>query len=176
MKPDDIARLITAVLEIADQSDLEPTQVVEFMVMAAGANFPESHAAAGYPLPDIPKVPTGSAAPDIVDFVDAWHHLRMQRNDLVGANLFRDPAWDMLQEIFVHQLRGHRLAVSNACDLSGVPQSTALRHLHRLEEKKLVIRRGDPTDNRRAWVECPQEVLDRLLEMNADLMNLARRA
>jgi DNA-binding MarR family transcriptional regulator len=76
----------------------------------------------------------------------------MRRTELFGAPLFREPAWDMLLELYSAYERGERLSVSALCYASGVPVTTALRQLRQLEKHGLVQREGDPSDNRRYWV------------------------
>ena len=76
----------------------------------------------------------------------------MRRNEIVGAPLFRDAAWDMLLELYVAHERQQDLSVSSLCYASGVPQTTALRQLTRLEKFGLITREGDKTDNRRWFV------------------------
>lgn len=77
---------------------------------------------------------------------------RLRERYFDGA-LFAEPAWDMLLDLFEQELRGHRVAVSSACVAAAVPQSTALRWIKVLVEKGLFIRRDDPLDARRVFVE-----------------------
>lgn len=89
----------------------------------------------------------------LAEFVARLRQLRMRRNELIGAPLFRDPAWDMLLELFAAHESRRKLSVSSLCYASGVPPTTALRQLQRLEKHKLVRRTGDSRDNRRWLVE-----------------------
>ena len=90
---------------------------------------------------------------ELAEFATRWRLLRQRRNELVGAPLFRDPAWDMLLELFAAHEGGRTVTVTSLCFASGVPQTTALRHLRLLEDHKLVTRRSDSTDNRLFYVE-----------------------
>lgn len=89
----------------------------------------------------------------------------MKRNEALGVHIFRDPAWDMLLDLFAAKERGQQLSVSSLCCGSGVPQSTALRTVQRLEEQGVIEREGDPNDLRRSWVRASPEVLSGIATM-----------
>jgi DNA-binding MarR family transcriptional regulator len=72
-------------------------------------------------------------------------------------DLFADPAWDMLLDLFRAELTHHRVAVSSLCVAAAVPPTTALRWLTTLVGAGLVIRRNDPHDARRVFVELSPE-------------------
>jgi hypothetical protein len=77
---------------------------------------------------------------------------RRLRNSLLGGDLFGEPAWDILLEIFAADWSGEKLSVSGACYVSGVPSSTALRWIARLEREGWIQRVDDPLDGRRSWL------------------------
>lgn len=87
--------------------------------------------------------------------VPTRHYLRARRlrEGLFPEGIFADPAWDMLLDLFASELEGKKVCVSSACSMAGVPATTALRWVDRLEECGLVERRADPTDSRRINVE-----------------------
>lgn len=74
---------------------------------------------------------------------------RQRRAELLGTGLFADPAWDMLLDLFVSDVEGVRISVSSACLASGVPSTTALAWLVKLEQRGLVFRSRDSRDRRR---------------------------
>lgn len=78
---------------------------------------------------------------------------RRQREVLFGHDLFSDPAWDMLLELFISHTMQQRLAVSELAAAAAVPPTTALRWISQLEERELVLRRPDPADARRVFIE-----------------------
>lgn len=87
---------------------------------------------------------------------------RMRRNAVMGVELFRDPAWDMLLELLLIEREGLTVSVSALCFASGVPATTALRHIDWMEEGGLITRRGDFADHRRVLVALAPGVADRL--------------
>ena len=110
------------------------------------------------------------------DFVAAVRHLRMRRNDSVGASLFRDPAWDMLLELFTSHERGQDVSVSSLCHASGVPITTALRHIDRLEAHGMAFKEGDEKDERRLWIRPTEKSLNYVAKAAAALAEQAFKA
>lgn len=74
------------------------------------------------------------------------------RTALFGEDLFGNPAWDILLELYACELGQRRISVSSASAAAGVPETTALRWMAVLEEKDLVGREKDPCDGRRIWI------------------------
>jgi len=70
---------------------------------------------------------------------------RRSRSDFLPAELFHEPAWDLLLELFVADAKGQRLTgrdVSNSANVTPSVMSRWLKHLTRLH---LII--GDGTGN-----------------------------
>jgi DNA-binding transcriptional ArsR family regulator len=81
---------------------------------------------------------------------------RRLREDLFPEQIFADPAWDMLLELFACRLEGNRVHISDACAATLVPQTTALRWIDRLVECGLIERHRDTKDSRRIYVELSE--------------------
>ena len=77
---------------------------------------------------------------------------RRRREKVFGADLFGEPTWDILLELFAAELTQQRLSVSSACYASAVPPTTALRWVSRLERQGWVERSADRIDGRRFWL------------------------
>jgi DNA-binding MarR family transcriptional regulator len=100
--------------------------------------------------------------------VRAVQAVRRQRAALFGGDLFSDPAWDILLELYALHLEQQRTSVSSVYKASTVPGSTALRWLAKLEHDGLVVRTEDPLDQRRSWIDLTddgRERMRRLFEM-----------
>lgn len=80
---------------------------------------------------------------------------RRLRSSIFGADaeLFGEPAWDMLLDAAIMEGRGKRVSVTSACLGADVPPTTALRYLSALEGRDLLVRETDPLDNRRRYVK-----------------------
>ncbi len=77
---------------------------------------------------------------------------RRTRDRFFEAELFADPAWDMLLDLAAARLEARRVSVSSLCIAAAVPTTTALRWIKTLVDKGLFVRESDPADARRAFI------------------------
>jgi len=79
---------------------------------------------------------------------------RRRRDAAFGgdADLFGEPAWDILLDLLDADAHGRRISVTSASLASSVPATTGLRMIAILEERGLVMRTNDPLDRRRSHV------------------------
>ena len=88
---------------------------------------------------------------------------RLLRLQLFGSpELFGDPGWEMLIDLFVHQCDGKELSISALCVTSSIPFSSALRLANKLCEAGILRRVPDPVDGRRTFIRLQPEVAHRL--------------
>jgi DNA-binding MarR family transcriptional regulator len=78
--------------------------------------------------------------------------VRRRRGKFFDAELFADPAWDILLELYAAHVAQRRATVSDVCLGASVPATTALRWIKTLEQKGLISRRDDPMDGRRVFL------------------------
>ena len=88
--------------------------------------------------------------------------LRRQRDLLFGADLFADPAWDILLDLFVGEVVNRKISVSSACIAAAVPPTTALRWIDRLTEEGLLQRVPDRDDRRRCHISLAPGIADKI--------------
>ena len=86
---------------------------------------------------------------------------KMQRK-LFGTELVANPCWDMLLDLYEKMLLNRSVSVSSLALASGVPVTTALRRMGKLEEMGLVRRGKDTADARRVFVELTDAGIDQL--------------
>jgi hypothetical protein len=98
---------------------------------------------------DVPDVP--------VEAVRSVIRARRLRNRYFAEDLFADPAWDMLLDLLQAEIAQLRVPVSSLCIAAAVPATTALRWLKSMTEKGIFVRRADPHDGRRVFVELSSE-------------------
>ncbi|MES2001421.1 MAG: MarR family winged helix-turn-helix transcriptional regulator [Pseudomonadota bacterium] len=91
-----------------------------------------------------------SVAPETVRSIIRARRLRGR---FFSEELFADPAWDMLLDLLQAEVSHLRVPVSSLCIAAAVPATTALRWLKSLVDQGLFIRRADPHDGRRVFVE-----------------------
>src|SRR4030095_9132475 len=67
------------------------------------------------------------------------------------------PAWDMLRDLLQAEICHLRVPVSSLCIAAAVPATTALRWLKAMVQEGIFVRRAEPHDGRRGFVElAPQ--------------------
>ena len=91
--------------------------------------------------------------PVAADTVRAVIRARRLRTRFFEEDLFADPAWDMLLDLLQAEIAQLRVPVSSLCIAAAVPATTALRWLKTMTDKGLFVRRADPHDGRRIFVE-----------------------
>lgn len=84
---------------------------------------------------------------------------RRMRDAFFGENLFEDPAWDMLLDLYAAQLEGARVSVSSLCIAAAVAPTTALRWIGKLTDAGLFERQPDPDDRRRVFMALSPKAL-----------------
>jgi hypothetical protein len=89
--------------------------------------------------------------------------VRRLRDQFFPKELFADPAWDMLLDLMAARLEQTRVAVSSLCIAAAVPATTALRWIRTLTEHGLFVRKADPEDGRRIFIELSDAASDGLL-------------
>ncbi len=97
--------------------------------------------------------PVAEAPPLSVDVVRSVIRARRLRSRFFHEELFADPAWDMLLDLLQAELAQHRVPVSSLCIAAAVPATTALRWIKSMTDSGLFLRRADPHDGRRVFVE-----------------------
>lgn len=85
---------------------------------------------------------------------------RRLRSQFFAGELFADPAWDMLLDLFAAQLEQRRVSVSSLCIAAAVPPTTALRWIGTLHDAGLFERHADPADRRRAYIALSAKGLE----------------
>jgi hypothetical protein len=134
---DALARLTRG--ELAEEEEIE----------RGGIRAPEmAYRGADEPLPDI-------SAGEIRAVIRA----RRLRGQYFATELFADPAWDMLLDLFAASLERQRVSVSSLCIAAAVPPTTALRWIGTMHEAGLFGRQADPGDRRRAYIVLSEKAV-----------------
>lgn len=94
---------------------------------------------------------------------------RRLRSRFFPEELFADPAWDMLLDLLQAEISQLRVPVSSLCIAAAVPATTALRWLKALVGQGLFVRRADPHDGRRVFVELAPETSQALRRYFAEV-------
>lgn len=130
---------------------------------ASAAIAPDARASERLEMPDI-------SADQVSSAIAARRH----RELYFERDLFADPAWDMMLDLLEAEIRNRRVAVSSLCMASAVPASTALRWIKALVNQGLFVRRPDPQDLRRVYIELSRQTSRLLRCYFADLDSQSR--
>lgn len=87
---------------------------------------------------------------------------RRLRESFFNAELFADPAWDILLDLMAARLEGRNVSVSSLCIAAAVPPTTALRWITAMTESGMLLRQQDPHDARRVFIVLSEEVTVKL--------------
>jgi DNA-binding MarR family transcriptional regulator len=104
--------------------------------------------------PPVNDTEVPAVSPDAVRTVIRARRLRGR---FFAEDLFADPAWDMLLDLLQAEIAQLRVPVSSLCIAAAVPATTALRWLKTMTDKGIFVRRADPHDGRRVFVELSRE-------------------
>jgi DNA repair protein RadC len=77
---------------------------------------------------------------------------RDHRKRVFASYQIDDADWAILLDLYVHTLTSRSLSVSSICIGSGLPLTTALRHVTDMEAANILFRERDPVDARRSFV------------------------
>ncbi|EDL48861.1 MarR family transcriptional regulator [Erythrobacter sp. SD-21] len=103
----------------------------------------------------VPRLPSGSAIRNLI-------RSRRVRAQFFDAELFADPAWDILLDLAAARAERRQVSVTSLCIAAGVPATTALRWISQMVDAELLIRIPDPHDRRRAHIALSDETADRM--------------
>jgi Winged helix DNA-binding domain len=96
-----------------------------------------------------------------------------RRRSVIFKNdeLFGEPAWDILLDLYIAHTESKPVSVSSACIGSAAPPTTGLRWLGVLAEQDLILREHDPEDQRRVLVRLTEKGLAAMDEYFASVGN-----
>lgn len=107
-----------------------------------------------YPCESEPRRATdgGLAACDPRTLCRDLYRIRRLRDEILGADLFNDHAWDMMLDLYQAELEGADVTVVSLCAAAQTPQTSGLRIIGNLIERGLLQKRVDAADRRRCFV------------------------
>ncbi|OYW16571.1 MAG: MarR family transcriptional regulator [Novosphingobium sp. 12-64-8] len=84
---------------------------------------------------------------------------RRRRARFLASDLFGEPTWDILLDLYIAARENRRVPTTSACIGAHVPPTTALRWLRILEARGIVEREEDGRDGRRTFVRLSERGL-----------------
>lgn len=95
---------------------------------------------------------------------------RRRRKRYMAADLFGEPGWDLLLDLFAARLQNRSISVSSACIAADVPSTTGLRWLGVLEQSGLIERIENDADQRVTWVKLTDSASQTMFEFFEELV------
>lgn len=112
-------------------------------------------------LIEAPEVP--EAHSDIRVTIARWlYWSRGVRAETLSSDLFGEPAWDLLLDLYIREKSGSPSSVTSACIGSRAPHTTALRHIEALQRSGWIKRIPDEADKRRFWLALTPSAIAKL--------------
>lgn len=95
----------------------------------------------------------------LLAFARETYAVRRRRDRHLPGDLFGEPTWDILLDLYVATRENRPVPTTSACIGANVPPTTALRWLRILEARGLVEREEDGRDGRRTFVRLSKRGL-----------------
>lgn len=89
---------------------------------------------------------------------------RRQRRDIFGVDIFGEPAWEIILDMFIAQEEGRTVSLSSLSIAADVPASTAFRWINKLRNIGILIFKEDVEDQRRTLVELSPDYIKKARE------------
>ena len=105
----------------------------------------------------------------------AWIRARACRDRAFGDDLFFDPAWSILLELYVHHRERTATSITSLCLAAKIPPSTGLRWVSLLEKRGLATREADPFDKRKSYAQLTPDGVERVERALDDAMESNRQ-
>ncbi|MEL7189559.1 MAG: MarR family transcriptional regulator [Pseudomonadota bacterium] len=107
-----------------------------------------------------PTASTDNSRSAFVDLARNAYFLRRRRTGIFGTvDIFGEPGWDILLDLYIAHSEDKPVSVSSACIGSASPPTTGLRWLGVLADHDLIVREHDPDDQRRILVKLTDHAL-----------------
>lgn len=131
-----------------------------------------------FAVPNVKRQTNGAlsvSAAERLNVAIAWIRGRQKRDLAFGDDLFFDPAWSILLELYVHHRQRTAVSITSLCIGAKIPPSTGLRWITLLEKRGLVTREADPFDKRKSYATLTSDAIDRIERTLDDTMESNRQ-
>jgi hypothetical protein len=156
------------VADVASDNNAERLRQLSEEVSRIASTLARLSTGPGAPIRPIEKS-SGDVPPLSVETVRSVIRARRMRARYFREELFADPAWDMLLDLLQAEIAQLRVPVSSLCIAASVPATTALRWLKTMVSQGIFVRRADPHDGRRVFVELAPEASQAMRRYFADV-------
>ena len=114
---------------------------------AAQAILDQIRITSGCENPGSPRAEPSARVETAVETARRAYNERKVRPNFVGnGDMFGEPAWDMLLDLFISQANEEEVTVKAGCLHADIPPTTTIRWLKVLEQNGLIMSHVDPAD------------------------------
>jgi predicted transcriptional regulator len=159
--------------DVAADNNAERLRQLSEEVSRIASTLARLSAGPGSPPRVLEPAVAGDVPPLAAEMVRNVIRARRLRARYFPEELFADPAWDMLLDLLQAEIAQLRVPVSSLCIAAAVPATTALRWLKTLVSQGVFVRRADPRDGRRVFVELAPQTSEALRRYFADVGQVA---
>ncbi len=152
-----IERALSKVLDLSEQ--------ISLALSAVQTSAPDSGSGRRLRVGDPGSLGLADEDRTVLAYARQLYAFRRRRGTRLPTEMFGEPAWDMLLELFVMRMQGSRVRIKNACIAASVPATTALRWIGLLEEHGLIIRSDDTVDHRVRWIELTDQAFQTMYDL-----------
>lgn len=102
---------------------------------------------------------------NLVQLAEKLYKARRVRERFFPVDFFVEPSWDLLLDLYIAHHRARIVTTSGASLAAGVPLTTGLRWIEKLEEAAIIRRSPSPTDHRIVLVSLTEESLAKMHDL-----------
>jgi hypothetical protein len=102
---------------------------------------------------------------NLVQLAEKLYKARRLRERFFSVDFFAEPTWDLLLDLYIAHHRSRIVITSGASIAAGVPLTTGLRLIEKLEEAGVIARSSSPTDHRLVIISLTQGSLEKMNEL-----------
>ena len=158
--------------DVASDNNAERLRQLSEEVSRIASTLARLSTGPGTPARPIEALPSADLPPLSPDIVRAVIRARRLRGRYFREELFADPAWDMLLDLLQAEIAQLRVPVSSLCIAAAVRATTALRWLKTMVSQG-IVRRADPHDGRRVFVELAPDASQAMRRYFAEVGQVA---
>ncbi|WP_170304751.1 winged helix DNA-binding protein [Croceicoccus estronivorus] len=111
----------------------------------------------------------GGGKDQLLAIAERYYQSRRARDNRFPKDIFGEPAWDILLDLFINTRRRRTVSTTSLCIASSAPATTALRYISVLEKRGLVRRKRSRHDGRVHYVELTDSAREAMECYLADL-------
>ncbi len=102
------------------------------------------------------------------------YRFRRRRDALMttrfGTDIFADPAWDIILDLYIHNSKHQDVCVTSACAAAMVPITTALRYITVLSDRGMIERSRNQKDGRSYLLRLSPDAIRIVEELLTDIV------